>query len=234
MNSSIIYSIDKSKKEKIYNVTVTSIFTSLSIVISFVCKFFILPFASWLNVDVSIFTQVVIYILIKSKWSILYSIFSILLTSISSLMWYGTGDLIGVFISFVSGALYLLIYYLCSNFIKIKNTKLYIVTCLVISFVAITLLLTILNGILFTPMYWSFLGYGSINFIESARIYNMNPNIYLLNMPTYWSGIFTLYVSFNSIKFFTSSVIIFLILLIISNKINIRKNSKKRYKIIYI
>ncbi len=231
MPNNAFYITDQSKKQKIYNISITSILTSLSVVLSLVCKFFILPFATWLNVDISLVAQIVIFMFVRSKFSIFYSIFSLFITSITSMAWYGTGDLIGILISFLSGLLYILIYYLCAKFIRFKNTKVYLLTCLIFSFIIIVLLLTILNGLLFTPMYWSFLGIASMNFLDCEFVYNMNPNIFLLNMPTYWSGIFALYISFNSIKFLCISFIIFPLLLVMSNKINIRKSDKKIKKI---
>lgn len=228
------YVSDKNKKEKIYNITITSLLTSLSIVLSLVCKFFILPFATWLNVDISLISQIVIYVCIKGKYSIFYSIFSLFITSVTSIAWYGTGDLIGVLISFISGLIYISIYCFFYMVFKFKNLKIYLISTILSSLILTTFVLTLLNGLLFTPMYWSYLGISSLNFLDCEMIYNMNPNIYLLNMPTYWTGIFALYISFNSIKFMCISIIIFSLLLVISNKINIRKNNYKKIKKFYI
>lgn len=228
------YDLDKSKKEKINIISITSVLTALSIVFSFVCKFFILPYATWLNIDLSIIFQVFIYILIKNKFSIFYSLFSLFITSLSSMIWYGVGDIIGIFISFISGSLFILIFYMFSKIIYIKNVRSYYLVTLLLSSILTIILLTVLNGLIFTPLYWWYFGLSSISFIDCEIWYNSSPNVWLLNMPNYWSGIFVLYISFNSIKFLSSSILLFVILMTLSAKLKVEQKNNKKIKLYFI
>ncbi len=230
-----------SKKILIFDIAIISILLSLGILFSYLSNFFTLPFAPWLTIDISPFFYIMIYFCIRNVKGVIWTIFSILIGSVFNFIYNPYSGWIGVVINISSNLLFfviILIFYKLISFLKLKDKIKYIIFNL-LSIIVISLLLCLLNGLLFTPLYWYVFDVGNFNsfsYIEIMNWYNSEPNIWLLYIPNYWTGIFGLYSAFNFIKFGIIGVLLISTLFIFNKqitKIN-SENMKIKNKIIFI
>ncbi|WP_027123867.1 MPN527 family putative ECF transporter permease subunit [Mycoplasmoides pirum] len=179
----------------------------ISTLFAFIGTFIKIPFFAQmsLDIDISIIFIIPIIFICSLKWALL----SGFINAILHFAW-NASNWIGILILLISNLLTILIFsffkYIVEKNENIKPKKTKWIYIWFLSIIFLTLFLTILNGILFTPLYWWWISPGlftNINFIETSKIYNENPNlhIYLLGIPNYWAGIFGLYSFFNLIKF---------------------------------
>ncbi len=213
-------------------IALTALLTGLAIIFSILSNFFIVPFATWLTIDLSPLFIVAIYMFVRNH-PIIYSVTSAIGVSLFAFINVGLAGWVGVLINLFSNLTFLLTSIL---FLKLFNkmfinNKLYYLVSIGLSCIVTTFILTILNGILFTPLYWSyFINQKMISFIEAMKWYDQNPSVYLLYIPGYWAGIFGLYVSFNLIKFSICSFVLINIAIIFKKNLYIKCNINNRYK----
>ncbi len=213
-------------------IALTALLTGLAIIFSILSNFFIVPFATWLTIDLSPLFIVAIYVFVRNH-PIIYSVTSTIGVSLFSFINVGLAGWVGVLINLCSNLVYLLMSIL---FLKLfnkffSNNKLYYLVSIGFSCITTTLILTILNGLLFTPLYWSyFVNPRMISFIEAMHWYNQNPSLYLLYIPNYWAGIFGLYVSFNIIKFFICSFVLINLSIVFQKSLSIKCKKQKKFK----
>lgn len=200
----------------IKKIVLTSVLTSLSIILSITFNFIRMPFASFLTLDISLMPLLIIAYTINFR----YTFFSIIVVGLSGFMPPNSGGWIGVLINTISHLIFVTIWF---SFLQIfkkftKNNYVSINLSLIASIILISLILTIINGIFFTPLYWWYYGMlHSISFVEAINKYNGGEigHIILLGMPNYWLGIFALYISFNLIKFVLISYLFFIVICIL-------------------
>ena len=188
---------------KIRKMTLTSCFLAIAILMSFVGNTYMpLTFlANYLNLDISLVFIIPIIFACGLYWSNLAGIVAALFI----FAWSFEGGWIGVVFNIVVNIAVVNLIYLL-YFVFLKKFKLNFYIKLLITFITMWFFLIIfcsfINGILFTPLYWQWYGYlKTPSFVDAEKLYNENPTIWLLYIPTYWAGIFGLYSSFNSLKF---------------------------------
>ncbi len=213
-------------------IALTALLTGLAIIFSILSNFFIVPFATWLTIDLSPLFIVSIYMFVKNH-PIIYSVTSTIGVSLFTFINVGLAGWVGVLINICSNLTFL---FMSIMFLKLfkklfRNNKLYYLVSISFSCITTTFILTILNGILFTPLYWSyFINPRMISFIEAMNWYNENPSLYLLYIPNYWAGIFGLYISFNIIKFFICSFVLVNVAIVFQKSINVKCEKQFKFK----
>lgn len=224
----------------IRSMVITAVLLALYIIFCYLGNtFFHLTFlSSFLNLDFSlVFLILLVFICNWQRW-----LFSGIVGGLANFIWAGTGGYIGVIFNIVLNVTTLSFVFLMKcifipkningKFIKSKlfideqekikdsiNTKnfgieLRILIICSITFVYSLITNCLLNGIIFTPLYMQYYLNMSAWFIKTAKEYNANPNAFLLFIPDYWTGIFTLYSIFNSIKFGLVLTLSFLLLVL--------------------
>lgn len=191
-------------KLSIKSMALTSIMLALNAIFSFVSNTYLpLPFlSSFLTFDISLIFLVPIIFLCDKKWWIIASFGSGLFT----FLWSGVGGWVGAIFNVIVNVCFSFLFF-CSKKIYTKDNKLNkksFIFSLVVKLIIIILFNCLLNGFLFTPLYWwTFNVINSPNFLLAEKIYNSNESLrlYLFYMPNYWSGIFTLYSLFSLLKF---------------------------------
>lgn len=207
---------DIQNKIIIRKIALTSVLTSLSVILSIISNFIRMPFASFLTLDISLIPLLVIVYAINFR----YAFFSIIATGLSGFIPPNSGGWIGVLINTISHLIFVTTWFsflqIYKRFTKSNYTSINL--SLITSIILISLILTILNGLFFTPLYWWYYGIlHSISFIEAMNKYNGGEigHIMLLGIPNYWLGIFALYISFNLIKFLLISYLFFVVICIL-------------------
>lgn len=122
--------------------------------------------------------------------------------SVSSLG-YSLEGLIGHFILFISTTCAIVFMYIYSLlFAKINNHNLKTIYISIATVLSTSLVLTLFNGLFFTPLYWWVFGYVKTAFVskEVTSVYSYVKYMFF-GIPTYWGGIFAVYLSGNLVKF---------------------------------
>lgn len=188
---------------RIKKMVITSIFIALSIITSFSTNFISLPFlASFLTLDISLIFIIALLVITSYYWAL----FAGITLGCFSFIW-SSGIWIGAVFNIIVNVFTITIIWIFDKYVfkNIKNYWLKWGYNLISTLIIITFSFTLLNGILFQPLWWWFFNtpLKSISFIEAEFLYNNNfiSHAFLLWMPNYWSGIFALYTSFNLFKF---------------------------------
>ena len=94
-------------------------------------------------------------------------------------------------------------------FRNLGNRKLQIALISIFTVLLTSLLLTFLNGIFFTPLFWY--GYDYIDALSISKAKNIYDDVKtaFFGLPNYWSGIFGTILPFNLLKFTLIYVIYF-------------------------
>lgn len=211
-------------KQTIKKISITSIFLSMAIIFSYLSTWMPLDFLSpFLKINLSSIFLGIILLSVNFK----YAVFS---TIVSSFVQFAGASpsttYVGVLINMISNLIFISILFIINKLLlprtlkKSHNLQLglkkynvkwhYASEILTVLLTSLTL--TVLNGILFTPLNWyvfSLLpGLNSISFLEAESIYNSSSGaqVLMLGIPNYWAGIFALYMSFNLLNFSIVSI----------------------------
>lgn len=179
---------------------------SLATILSFVSSLIKIPFLAQLSltIDISIICIIPLIFICSLSWANLSGVAIALLNFV-----WDAHNWIGILILLVANVVTTTLFYLLYKATlwskKLAHTKRKWIIIWLLIIIINTLVFTILNGIIFTPLYWWWFAPNqfSLNFIEVEKIYNSNPylHVYLLGIPDYWTGIFALYSILNLIKF---------------------------------
>lgn len=206
---------------KIRAMTITSCLLAASILISFISNFIKISFlGDFLTLDLSLVFIIPLIFICNVYWSLLSGVICGLFSfAWSAGLW--IGPLLNITVNILTILLVYLFYFKVFRIIKNKQIKKTIVNnkvvfnlnnyfyfyikliiTLLLTLIITTLVMAFLNGIVFTPLYWwAYNLLDSPSFVIANKWYKDNgPNLYLLYLPDYWSGIFGLYTSFNVFK----------------------------------
>lgn len=228
----------------IRSMVISAMLLSLYIIFAYIGnQFFRLAFlASFLNLDISLIFLIPLVFICSAR----YWIFVGVVGGLANFLWQGTGGWVGsvynvvlnlILLSFV----HLLKFIFIDLAIKLRSKKtlrdkeaidykfsnkdfsVRIFLICLISFIFMILINSLLNGLLFTPLYISQYSKEPPNFIEIQK----KPNVfiaYTLGITNYWAGIFALYSAFNAIKFGIVFSVVFPVLTLLLIKSNIVQN----------
>ncbi len=192
-------------KNVVKHITLSGMFLGLSIISSFILSF-VYILGSFLTLDISIVFIIPIVFCCGIWWGLSAAIVQGLFT----LIWSGAGGWIGSIILIVTNVIVIIILWEFERYCKIENRKIKWTVIYSLLVPIIMIILSALNGLLFTPLFWWFLGIiQTPSFVEASTFAaaNNGVNVYLLGFNDYWKGIFALYCLFNFIKFSIVAVI---------------------------
>ncbi|WP_208895079.1 MPN527 family putative ECF transporter permease subunit [Ureaplasma diversum] len=176
--------------------TTSSLVLGISILVCYGSSF--LKF-SFLSLDFSLACLSVLVFKVRYKYILLATI----LLCISNLM--HSSNWVGLLVVSLNNLLFMHLLILFYHLYYLRVKKQIMIHLSIIFFISsvITLLFNvIMNGILYTPLYWySFNLIKNPSILAAKTFYEQKPNLYLLYIPDYWAGIFTLYTIFNLIKY---------------------------------
>lgn len=217
---------------RIRSMTLTSVMLGFYLIFAFFCNTYLpIPFlGGFLNFDISLFFLIPLVFICSSKWWVSAGIIGGLMCFI----WAGSGGWVGAIFNIVVNLLTLGSFFVLKIvFIDLTSKKFLVFKLLLILFLSLIIIIFInclLNGLIFTPLYWWTYSIIKIpSFVEAENTYNSNDSlrVWLLFVPKYWDGIFALYSAFNLLKFGVISILMFPLLLIMykSNIVNNYFNS---------
>lgn len=185
----------------IFNIALSGIFLALVLIFQFLSSQFFRVFG-FLNINFTVVFIIVLYLATNYKYALAILVLRFLISpAVGS--GYTIIGILGHFILLISDLSYIIIF-VVFHVIFIKYSKVNIYLNIAISFSIATILnalwMSILNGLIFTPLYLSLLPGGTLpaNFIY----YVENPSKFnVFGINSYWGKIFALYLAFNLINF---------------------------------
>lgn len=209
---------------RIRSMTICSILLSFYCIFSFFCNsYFPIPFlGSFLNLDISLVFLIPIVFICKKEWWISSAIIS----GLFNFLWSGIGGWVGAIFNILVNIFTLTSFWIVKILIfkkdgkEVKYLKTKILLSLFVCLILITLFNCIINGFIFTPLYWwTFSIINQPSFILAQQAYESDESmkVWLLFFDNYWDGIFALYSAFNFLKFGVVFVILFPVIIILYN-----------------
>lgn len=185
----------------IFNIALSGIFLALVLIFQFLSSQFFSVFG-FLNINFTVVFIIVLYLATNYKYALAMLVLRFLISpAVGS--GYTIIGILGHFILLISDLSYIIIF-VVFHVIFIKYSKVNIYLNIAISFSIATILnalwMSILNGLIFTPLYLSLISKGTLpaNFIY----YVENPSEFnVFGINSYWGNIFALYLAFNLINF---------------------------------
>lgn len=220
-NQIIFWSKDSVKTK---SMTLSAMSLSFYTIFAFIGNtYFPLPiFGNFLNLDISLVFLIPLAFMCSVKWWFT----SAFLSGFFNFLWAGAGGWIGAIFNVMVNVFTLFVFWGLKKLIiknnKEKLLKIKIALVIFISTIICILFNCVINGILFTPLYWWSYQIGPASFIEMEKIYNSTESLhgYLLFIPKYWPAIFATYGSFNLLKFGLVGILLFpLIIIMYKSKI---------------
>lgn len=202
------------KKPYVYNHkigTITHVGMILALVILFNYLANFMPFG-FLEFDFSLIFIVICFMYISKSGTFIIIFIRFLVGPSYSKLGYDLISVIGHIILALTTLLFIFVYWFVNNFLQKIITNFYIKQSisLTISVIVVSFIITLLNGFLFTPIYF-YLFNSVVNIHYQSLIVNWNQFKGLFfNLPNYWLGIFVFYGTFNFANLISNSLIIFL------------------------
>ncbi|MCV3728640.1 hypothetical protein OF376_02540 [Ureaplasma miroungigenitalium] len=213
----------KNKKAKyitvnksLFDFALSAIMLAVFLVINYLSSFLKFHF---LVLDFACLALVVLVYKVRTPFVYIATIFGSMFN-----FFYSSASFIGVLIALFNNLVFISFVWIFARvvFKEKQHLKRYLLLTLVCSCLITTTISTVMNAILFTPLFWYiFKVSDTINFCQLIKTYQPTP--YLLNAPTYLLGHIYLYVPFNLIKY---AGIIILALMIAPLLINRHKTIK--------
>lgn len=186
----------------VFNIALSGIFLALVLIFQFLSSQFFSVFG-FLNINFTVVFIIVLYLATNYKYALAMLVLRFLISpAVGS--GYTIIGILGHFILLISDLSYIIIF-VVFHVIFIKYSKVNIYLNIALSFSIATILnalwMSILNGLIFTPLYLSLFSKGTIpaNFIYYVE--NPPSIIDVFGINSYWGIIFALYLSFNLINF---------------------------------
>ncbi|EDX53164.1 MPN527 family putative ECF transporter permease subunit [Ureaplasma urealyticum] len=198
----IYYSTSKIIKDY----TLSAVMLGIGILVAYLSHFIRFNFLAF---DFSLFTLV--YLIYKVKYRFVYLV--TILLSLANLM-HGSPSWVGTMILSLNNLFFVSMVIIFKKIFIPKTSKFHLNLCVLVLSSFLTIVFNvIMNGILYTPLYWyTFKITSTLNFLEVQKIYESHPTLFLLNIKSYWLGIIALYTIFNLIK---NAIISFISLIIL-------------------
>ncbi len=204
--------ISLKNKSKYFTIVFSSLMLALSLICSMISNVF--PFilgSSFLRIDIGISFLALNFMISGWKYGTLVVLSNFIIHP------FLPGTNIGfIQLFFIGKTIFLItcLIYVFFNFViyKVINKKNLITPIFISSFLT-TIIITILNGLLFTPLFFNIISNGqfSMNFVELAEQYKTSWLQTLFIVPNYWGGIALIYGTFNIVSLGLNSWILLIL-----------------------
>ncbi len=187
----------------VHKITFTGIFLGLVLLLQFLSKFMLFA-DTYIKLNLSLLFILPIFYYAGFIWGSLSLILRFLMGPTISGMGYSTIEITGHFILLICSIVTIAFMYLFSslfNKLKKHNTKVILIT--VSTWICTSLVLTFLNQIFFTPLYWYVYEYtDNFSISQSIDVYQYPiVKIKFFMIPNYWAGTFATYLAGNLTKY---------------------------------
>ncbi len=187
----------------VQKIAFTGVFLGLVLLTQFLSRF--MPFAdTYIKLNFSLLFILPIFYYAGPQWGILTLLLRFFMGPIISGSGYHPKDLTSHFILLVCSIVTVLFMYIYSHLARnIKSHNKKVIVIVLATLISTSLLLTILNQILFTPLYWYAYGFTKgFSISQSVNVYQYPAvKIKFFMIPNYWAGTFATYFAGNLTKY---------------------------------
>ncbi|MFV8468750.1 MPN527 family putative ECF transporter permease subunit [Mycoplasma sp. MV126] len=199
-----------------YKIAFSGIMLALAIILSLLSMF--LKFTSFLSFNLSLIPIFITFTYIGLNYALIvgFSRFLIMPLIASALPFsLGAGvEYLGNFIVFVSQLFFFAFFYLLYrvvNWSKISTPLVKVILVMILSALAVSIIMPILNTFLFNIIYFRILNViSSFSLSEIVKNYNSQFKGFFLGIPNYYAGSFTVYFIFNLTNILINCIIIYI------------------------
>ncbi len=185
----------------VHKMAFTGIFLGLVLLLQFLSKY--MPFAdTYINLNLSLLFILPIFYYSGPLWGVLVLLLRLVLGPTISGTGYAMQFMVAHFILFMCSTVTIILMYIFSSmFSKMKKHNLKVILIIMSTLITTSLILTMLNQILFTPLFWySFKFTKTFSISESIKVYQF-VKIKFFMIPNYWAGTFATYFAGNLAKY---------------------------------
>ncbi|TCG11518.1 MPN527 family putative ECF transporter permease subunit [Mycoplasma todarodis] len=189
----------------VHKIAFTGVFLGLVLLLQFLSRY--MPFAdTYIKLNFSLLFILPIFYYAGPIWGILTLLLRFAMGPVIAGTGYHPRYLTGHFILLVCSIVTIGFMYIYSSiFSKMKSHNIKVITIAITTFISSSLILTFLNQIFFTPLYWVSTGYiKHFSISETIDVYN-NPYFLVkakfFMIPNYWAGTFVTYFAGNLAKY---------------------------------
>lgn len=184
--------------------TLTGVFLALVILLQFFEKY--LPFANtYLRFNFSLLFILPIFFFSGPGWGIFALILRFAIGPAMDPLGYDITGIMGHLILLISSSVTIFIFFLMSWLtLSLRNSKWKYWIVAILTIILSSIILTLLNGLLFSPLYWwafNFLDHPS--YLAAQTLYQNTSGLQVMHfgIKSYWGGIWAVYLSGNIIKY---------------------------------
>ncbi len=185
----------------VHKMAFTGIFLGLVLLLQFLSKY--MPFAdTYINLNLSLLFILPIFYYSGPLWGILVLLLRLALGPAISGTGYPMQYMVAHLILFICSSVTIgLMYIFSSVFSKIKKHNLKVILIITSTLITTSLILTVLNQVFFTPLFWySFKFTKTFSISQSIDVYQF-VKIKFFMIPNYWAGTFATYFAGNLAKY---------------------------------
>ncbi|CAM9109414.1 MPN527 family putative ECF transporter permease subunit [Mycoplasma todarodis] len=187
----------------VHKVAFTGVFLGLVLLLQFLSRF--MPFAdTYIKLNLSLLFILPIFYYAGPLWGILVLILRLTLGPAISGLGYTIQEFTGHFILFMCSMITIGLMYIFSGlFSKMKLHNVKVILIVTSTLLTTSLILTFLNQVLFTPLFWSAFKFtDGFSLKQSIKLYD-NPIVKakFFMIPNYWAGTFATYLAGNLVKY---------------------------------
>ncbi len=200
MTSQNLFHNSKSRRV-VHKIAFTGIFLGLVLLLQFLSRY--MPFAdTYININLSLLFILPIFYYSGLFWGILVLLLRLFLGPTISGTGYATQFMVGHLILFICSVVTIVLMYIFSSvFSKMQRHNLKVILIIISTLITTSLILTILNQIFFTPLFWYSYGFTkTFSISQSIEVYQV-VKIKFFMIPNYWVGTFVTYFLANLTKY---------------------------------
>ncbi len=196
-------------KSVIQRISLSGIFFALVILFQFLETY--MPFGdTYMNLNFSLLFILPVFYFAGPQYGLGIIVLRLIIGPAMSKLGYSSIGMVSHLILMISSLTaigFMSLYSTLFHNIKSNNKKLILIS--ISTVISTALILTLLNGLFFTPMYWHVYGYIDSVSIELAKRIYPSISIKFFFIPSYWGGIFVVFLTGNLLKFSLVYVIYF-------------------------
>ena len=190
-----------------FKITFSGIMLGLVIVFQYLEQFMPM-FNLFMNINLSLIFIMATIFVAGYRWGIVLLLLRFIIGPAISPLGYSPIGMWSHFILLSVGAIFMTIFIFLKKVLSklISNEKISLVLVSLISIISTSIIVSLLNGSLFTPMYWHLMNGINFSINESYLVYEKIKGIAFFNIPNYWVGMFVAFGVGNLVKFTIISI----------------------------
>ena len=190
-----------------FKITFSGIMLGLVIVFQYLEQFMPM-FNLFMNINLSLIFIMATAFIAGYKWAIGLLLLRLIIGPSISPLGYSSLGMWSHFVLLSMGIIFMTVFIVLKKaFLKfITNKKISLILVSLISIISTSIIAGLLNGVLFTPMYWHLMNNINFSINESYWVYEKIKGITFFNISNYWVGMMVAFGIGNLLKFTIISV----------------------------